>query len=47
VSADNIASHRLFLRANFAPALPRRPNSIAFEFGAGSLPATDPTEKGA
>ena len=46
VSADNIASQRLFLRANFAPTAPRRPDSLAFEFGAGSMRAADPREKG-
>jgi UDP-2,4-diacetamido-2,4,6-trideoxy-beta-L-altropyranose hydrolase len=47
VSSDNIASRRLFLRANFTPTAPRRPNSIAFEFPSGSTSAAHPKEDGA
>jgi UDP-2,4-diacetamido-2,4,6-trideoxy-beta-L-altropyranose hydrolase len=47
VSSDNIASQRLFLRANFTPTAPRRPNSIAFEFPGGSMSAAHPKEHGA
>jgi UDP-2,4-diacetamido-2,4,6-trideoxy-beta-L-altropyranose hydrolase len=47
VSADNIASKRLFMRANFAPTTPTRPDSIAFEFGGGSMGAAAPKENGA
>ena len=47
VSADNIASERLFLRTNFTPTSPRRPNSIAFELVGGSMLAPDQKEDGA
>jgi UDP-2,4-diacetamido-2,4,6-trideoxy-beta-L-altropyranose hydrolase len=47
VSSDNRASQRLFLRANFTPTAPRRPNSVAFEFPRGSMSAPHLKEHGA
>jgi hypothetical protein len=47
VSVDNLASKRLFMRANFVPTTARRPDSIAFEFGDGSRGTAEAKESDA